>query len=176
MFGKVHPQVASTLNELGGIALTRGRFDEAEALSKRVLVIYRTVYGGKHYLIGTALSNLASVYMAQQLYARAQPLFREAIGIYTETQGAEHLNTGIARIKLGRALLRQHRYAEAVGETHAGYQILTKQTDPGVSWLVAARKDLVAAYDSLKQPEKAATFRVELADTAGKVANDAKRK
>ncbi|TMF33734.1 MAG: tetratricopeptide repeat protein, partial [Chloroflexi bacterium] len=166
VFGKVHPQVASTLNEMGGIALTRGKLDEAEALSSRVLAIYRTVYSGKHNLIGTALANLASVYMAQRQYARAEPLFREAIGIFTTTQGAAHLNTGIARIKLGRTLLRQRRYAEAARETLAGYQILTKQTDPGVSWLVAARKDLVAAYDSLKQPQKAAKFRAELADTA----------
>src|SRR2546426_301101 len=175
VFGKVHPQVASTLNEMGGIALTRGKLDEAEALSSRVLAIYRTVYSGKHNLIGTALANLASVYMAQRQYARAEPLFREAIGIFTTTQGAAHLNTGIARIKLGRTLLRQRRYAEAARETLAGYQILTKQTDPGVSWLVAARKDLVAAYDSLGQPEKAAPFRAEPADTAGKAANAAKR-
>jgi len=166
VFGKVHPQVASTLNEMGGIALTRGKFDEAEALSSRVLAIYRTVYSGKHNLIGTALANLASVYMARQQYARAEPVLREAIGVFTETQGAAHLNTGIARIKLGRTLLRQRRYAEAARETLAGYEILTKQTDPGVSWLVAARKDLVAAYDSLRQPEKAAQFRAELADTA----------
>jgi len=53
-----------------------------------------------------------------------------------------------------------------VRETLAGYQILTRQTDPGVSWLVNARNDLVAAYDSLGEPEKAAKFRAELADTA----------
>jgi len=175
VFGKVHPQVASTLNEMGGIALAREKFGEAEALASRVLAIYRTVYSGKHNLVGTALANLASVYMAQHQYARAEPVLREAIGVFTETQGAAHLNTGIARIKLGRTLLRQRRYAEAARETLAGYQILTKQTDPGVSWLVAARKDLVAAYDSLGQPEKAAQFRAELADTAGKAANAAKR-
>src|SRR3989454_2656386 len=175
VFGKVHPQVASTLNEMGGIALTRGKLDEAEALSSRVLAIYRTVYSGKHNLIGTALANLASVYMRENQYSQAEPLFREAIGIFTETQGAEHLNTGIARIKLGRTLLRQHRYAEAVGETLPGYEILTKRTDRGVSWLVDARKDLVAAYDALGQPEKAARFRAELADTAEKAADAAKR-
>jgi serine/threonine-protein kinase len=171
----VHPQVASTLNEMGGIALAREKFGEAEALSSRVLAIYRAVYSGKHNLIGTALANLASVYMAHQQYARAEPVLREAIGVFTETQGAAHLNTGIARIKLGRTLLRQRRYAEAARETLAGYQILTKQTDPGVSWLVAARKDLVAAYDSLGQPEQAAPLRAELADTAGKGGNGAKR-
>jgi hypothetical protein len=41
-----------------------------------------------------------------------------------------------------------------------------------VSWLVTARKDLVAAYDSLKQPDKAAKFRAELADTVRKGAAD----
>lgn len=175
VFGNVHPQVASTLNELAGIALARSRFDEAEALAKRVVAIYRTAYGGKHAFIGVGVSNLASVYVAQQQYARAEPLYREAIEIFTESQGAEYLNTGIARIKLGRTLLRQRRYAEAVRETLAGYQILTKQTDPGVSWLVNAREDLVAAYDSLGQPDKAAKFRAELADTAGKGGNSAKR-
>lgn len=175
VFGKVHPQVASTLNEMAGIALAREKFGEAEALSSRVLAIYRTVYGSKHQFVATGVSNLASVYMAQQRYARAEPLFREAIDIYSETQGADHLNTGIARIKLGRTVLRQGRYAEAARETLAGYQILTKQTDPAVSWLVAARKDLAAAYDSLGDPEKAAPFRAELADTAGKGGNGAKR-
>lgn len=175
VFGKVHPQVASTLNELAGVALARKRFAEAEALARRVLAIYRTVYGGKHTFTGVGVSNVASVYMAQQQYARAEPLYREAIEIFTESQGAEHLNTGIARIKLGRTLLHQRRYAEAVRETLTGYQILTKQTDPGVSWLVNAREDLVAAYDSLGQPDKAAKFRAELADTAGKGGNGAKR-
>ncbi|HYT99637.1 MAG TPA: serine/threonine-protein kinase [Gemmatimonadales bacterium] len=175
VFGKVHPQVASTLNEMGGVALARDRFAEAEVLARRVLAIYRTVYGGKHAFTGVGVSNLASVYVAQQQYARAEPLYREAIEIFTESQGAEHLNTGIARIKLGRTLLRQRRYAEAVRETLAGYEILAKRTDRGVSWLVDARKDLVVAYDSLGQPEQAAKFRAELADTASKAVTAAKR-
>jgi len=175
VFGKVHPQVASTLNEMGGVALARNRFAEAEVLARRVLAIYRTVYGGKHAFTGVGVSNLASVYVAQQQYARAELLYREAIEIFTESQGAEHLNTGIARIKLGRTLLRQRRYAEAVRETLAGYEILAKRTDRGVSWLVDARKDLVVAYDSLKQPAQAAKFRAELADTASKAVNAAKR-
>ena len=92
------------------------------------------------------------------------------MAVFTEAQGPEHLNTGIARIKLGRSLLRQGRYAEAVTESLAGYGIVKKLSEPGVSWLVNARKDLVAAYDSLKQSDKAAPFRAELADTLMKVA------
>ncbi len=104
--------------------------------------------------------------MAQKDYPRAEALFRQAIAMFSETQGAGHLNTGIARIKLGRSLLRQHRYAEATAESLAGYDIVRKQAAPGVTWLVSARKDLVEAYDSLRQPDRAARFRAELADSA----------
>jgi eukaryotic-like serine/threonine-protein kinase len=108
------------------------------------------------------------VYTAQQQWSRAEKLYRQAIPIYVESQSPTHINTGIARIKLGRTLLRQHRYGDAQVETHAGYDILSTQMDPKVSWLVNARKDLVEEYEGLKQPEQAAKFRAEIA------ANDAK--
>jgi len=77
----------------------------------------------------------------------------------------DHLNVGIGRIKLGRALLRQGRFAEAAVETRAGYDILIKHANPAVSFLRAARTDLIAAYDSLGRPGEAARFRAELADS-----------
>jgi len=162
-WGKVHPSVASTLNELGSVALQEGKYDAAEQYFTRMGDIYRTEYGEQHYLYATALSNLASVYTAQQQWSRAEKLYRQAIPIYVESQSPSHINTGIARIKLGRTLLRQHRYGDAEVETHAGYDILSTQMDPKVSWLVNARKDLVEEYEGLKQPEQAAKFRAEIA-------------
>lgn len=79
---------------------------------------------------------------------------------------AGHTNTGIGRIKLGRALLRSGRYAEAAEESFAGYEIVSRQASPGVSFLKAARRDLIAAYDSLRTPEKGARFRAEIADSS----------
>jgi serine/threonine protein kinase/tetratricopeptide (TPR) repeat protein len=161
-FGKVHPTVASTLNELGSVALQEGKYDAAEQYFTRMADIYRTEYGEQHYLYATALSNLASVYTAQQQWTRAEKLYRQAIPIYVESQSPTHINTGIARIKLGRTLLHQQRYADAEAETHAGYDVLSTQMDPKVSWLVNARKDLVEEYAGLKQPEQAAKFRAEI--------------
>ena len=48
--------------------------------------------------------------------------------------------------QLGRALVGQQRYAEAERELLTGYEILTKQTSPSVSWLRSAREDLVELY------------------------------
>jgi eukaryotic-like serine/threonine-protein kinase len=162
-FGKVHPSVASTLNELGSVALNENKYQDAEKYFTGMADIYRQVYGEHHYLYATALSNLASVYMAEKQWPKAEKIYRQVIPLYVETQSAAHVNTGIARTKLGRVLLREGRYAEAAQESQAAYDILITQMDPGVSWLVRAREDLVEEYEALKQPDQAAKFRTELA-------------
>lgn len=149
VYGPNHPQVASTVNELGNNALARERLDEAEKYFSRMISIYETAYSGKHYLIGIAKSNLASVYMRREQWQRAEPLFRESLVMYKQTLPPGHINEGIGRIKLGRILLRQKRYADAKAELELGSSILNKQTNPNVSWLNNARKDLaeLAALD-----------------------------
>jgi len=159
IYGPVHPRVASALNELGGAALRRKNYDEAIGHFTRVVEIYRTLYHDKHYLIGLALSNLASVYIEKKEYARAEQLFHEAIGRYSETLPLNHMFIGIAHIKLGRTLVRARRYAEAEPESLAGYEIVSKQANPSVSWLKSARQDLVTIYENLGQAEKAKKFR-----------------
>lgn len=163
VFGPVHPRVASALNELGNSWLKLAQFDEGQAAFRRVIEIYRKIYGEKHYLIGIGTSNLGSAYMAAKQWREAERLFREAAAMFETTQGPDHLNTAIARIKLGRTFLRQGRTPEAVESTYAGYQILSRQANPSVSWLQSARTDLAEAYSALGQPEKAEPFRREFA-------------
>jgi len=163
IFGPIHPEVADTLNELGNVASMRDHYDEAGTRFQRVADIYRSVYGDHHYLVAIALSNVAYNYLNEKEYARAEQLFRDVVRRFTETLSAGNVNTGIARIKLGRSILRQNRFKDAQEETMAGYQVVAKQADPAISFLQAARKDLVAEYDGLNQPQMAAKFRAELA-------------
>jgi serine/threonine-protein kinase len=168
-YGRVHPRVAFALNELGNVAIRQGKLDDAEAYFSRVVDIYRSVYGDQHYQIGLAQSNLAGVYVKRKEYVRAERLFREALRRYAKTLPADHLNVGITRIRLGGALAGQQRYTEANMESLAGYEILMKQTSPSVSWLQAARNDLVEEYNALNQPDKAAKFQAELTKSGGQV-------
>jgi serine/threonine-protein kinase len=163
IFGKVHPAVASSLNDLGNAASKQGKYDLAVEYFEREADIYREVYGEHHYLFATARSNLGSVYMGRHDWTRAEAIFRSVIPIYIETQSANNINTGIARIKLGRTLLRQQKYAEAEAQTRAGFNTLTSQMDPKVSWLKSARQDLVEEYSALNQADQAAKFRAEIA-------------
>ena len=168
VYGRVHPRVASALNELGRVAQQQGKLREAEADFQRMADIYREVYAGKHYYIGVALSNLAGVYVEERKYTEGEQLFREALRMYAQTVPADHQLVGIARTRLGRALFLQHRYTDAETESHAGYDILSKQTTPSKYWLDKARSDLAEEYAALKQPEKAAQFRAALTTTAAK--------
>jgi serine/threonine-protein kinase len=163
VYGHAHPAVAEIINELGNVASMNDKYDEAEARFQQVVDIYRSVYGDHHYLVAIALSNAAYVYVNKKEYARAEPMFRDVVRRFTETLGPDNVNTGTARIKLGRTFLRENHYREAEVETRAGYEVLIKQTSPSNSYIRAARKDLIADYDALNQPEQAAKFRAELA-------------
>ncbi len=94
----------------------------------------------------------------------------------TETLGPDNVNTGIAEIKLGRTLLREKKYKEAEVQTLAGYENQIKQTSPSTSFVRAARKDLVADFEALNQPEKAAKLRAELAAAENASANVSAKK
>jgi len=162
-YGGSHPRIASTLNELGKVAQQQGKLNDAEADFNQAAKIYRAAYAGKHYYIGIALSNLAAVYAEKKQYDRAERLFHEVLQLYGQTLSPGHQLVGIAKVRLGRALVQQHRYADAEIESLAGYEILMKQSTPPGNWLQNARTDLAAIYEALKQPEKAARFRAELA-------------
>lgn len=157
-FGDAHPRVASILNELGNVAIKHQAFDSADAYFTRMADVYRAANGDAHFTVAVALSNRATVYNEQKQYARAEAIYRDVVQRFTRAQGADHLNTGIARIKLGRSLIRQRRWRDGAQESEAGYQIVSRQSEPGVSFLQAARKDLAEAYAALQQPAVAARW------------------
>ena len=159
VYGPAHPKVANILNELASVSLQRNRLDEAEPLFQRVVEIYRKAYGDRHYRVALAISNTASVYLNRKQYARAEAMYRDAIERYRQTLPAGHAYIAIAEIKLGRVLVFERRYGEAETHTMAGYRELAKQANPSVSWLQSARKDLVAIYEALHEPEKAVVYR-----------------
>jgi serine/threonine-protein kinase len=163
VYGPVHPSVASVLNELGNLSMSRQQLDDAEGYFRRMGAIYRAIHGDRHYLLAVAVSNEAGVRVARRDFAGAEGLYRDAVARFAATQGPTSLNVGIARIKLGRAILRQSRFEEAERETLAGYEIVSREAAPTVSFLTAAREDLAAAYDALGRPDRAAHFRAEQA-------------
>ncbi len=164
--GGHHPSVASALNERGLVAWRRGALDAAAADFQRMVEIYRDVYGPAHDFVGVGLSNLASVAMGRGDFAQAEARLREALDLFTRSLGPGHMNVAIARIKHGRALLRLGRPDEAEAEIRGGYELLSAQADPGVSWLAAAREDLLEIYERRGDAARAAEMRAAIGAVA----------
>ncbi len=162
-FGPAHASVADTLNELGNAASLHGDYAGARERFARVADIYRAIYGDRHYLVAIALSNVAYAELNLEDYAAAEAAFRDVVQRFIAALGRENVNTGIAQIKLGRVLLRERHFDEAERQTHAGYDTLSRQSDPGVSFLQAARTDLAAEYAALGRIQLAQRYRTEFA-------------
>jgi tetratricopeptide (TPR) repeat protein len=162
VYGPAHPQVASTLNELGFVALSRKDLDGAERAYRRMLEIYRTTYGDNHYLIAVAMSNLSTVSMRRNNFVEAERMMREVVARFTSTLSTDHMSTGIARVKLGRTLVKQRKWADAAAESRAGYEILVRQKAQQQVWLEMAREDLGASYAALGDSASASRFTTEL--------------
>jgi len=165
-FGSAHPRVASVLNELGNVALKHRAFDSADAYFTRMAKVYGAANGDAHFTVAVALSNRATGYNDQKQYARAEAIYRDVVRRFTYAQGAGHMNTGIARIKLGRSLIRQQRWAAGAAESEAGYTIVARQAEPGVSFLQAARKDIAEALLALGRPTASAKWTKAWEDNA----------
>lgn len=159
--GPMYPGVASILNELGNVAIRRHQLDSADAYFGRMAEVYRVSNGEGHFTVAVALSNRGTVAMERKDLVTAERWFREAVRRFATAQGEMHLNTGISRIKLGRALIRQRRWREGIIESGAGYEIVKANSQPGVSYLQAARRDLAVAYDSIGQPSVSQRYREE---------------
>ena len=167
VLGPSHPLVAEAVNELGNILAMQDRFTEAAANFERSADIYKRVHGERHYFVAIALSNVAYMRMKQGDYDGAESLFQPVIQMFVETLGADNVNTGIARIKLGRTLRLAGRLKDAEIESRAGYDVLAAQASPSISFLRAARDDLLLIYEATGEPEKAQRLREEIANLEG---------
>ncbi len=159
--GPVSSTVATTLNQLGLLEFRREQYESAKAYFTQAMEIWEKVFGDQHQFIAIAYSNLGSVCMGEKNYACAEKNYREAVRRF-DLASPDALNDAVGHLKLGTALLKEDRFADALPNTLAAYNYLTKHMNPSDSYLANARRDLAAIYDGLHDPQQAARYRSEL--------------
>ena len=166
VLGPEHYQVALTLNQLARNQMGRKDLDAAEASFARELEIYRATLDQDHPWIATALSNLATIHFRRERYDLAEEAMRQSLAVYVAALKPDHIDVAIARIKLGGLLSHRERYDDAVRELTAGYEILTAQANPSMSWIEHAREELIACLAALGETDRADELRAEAAGIA----------
>ncbi len=76
-----HPDTARSLNDLGVLYLTQGKYQQAEPLLQQALAIRQKKLGVEHPDTATSLNNRALLYYEQGRYSSAETLYRDALEI-----------------------------------------------------------------------------------------------
>jgi len=121
-FGKEHPYVAVSLNNLAELYRNRGdHFDskkrgdyfKAKLLYRRALLILENELGSNHPYVGLILNNLAELYRNQGDYADAKPLYRRALAIFENAKTSNHYDVGLVLNNLALLYANQGDYVQA---------------------------------------------------------------
>ena len=94
-FGSDHPNVATSLNNLAELYISKGNYSEIEPLYERALGILEKALGPDHPDVAISTKNLAELYYNQGRYTEAVPLYKNSLKILKEVLGPDHPEVAI---------------------------------------------------------------------------------
>jgi tetratricopeptide (TPR) repeat protein len=113
VLGVEHPNTLTSVDNLGLVLYSQGKYEEAEAMHRRALIGYEKVLGPDHPDMLTSVSNLGLVLDSQGKYEEAEEMHRRALAAREKVLGVEHPNTLTSVDNLGLVLYSQGKYEEA---------------------------------------------------------------
>jgi len=124
MFPAGHRQLATSLNNLGGLLQDQGEHAKALSCFQRALQMYESLYPkdqfpGGHPLLAMSLNNLGNLLRDQGEYAKALTFFQRALDMYEalhpkDQYPAGHPHLAASLNNLGSLLMAQGEYAKAL--------------------------------------------------------------
>jgi serine/threonine-protein kinase len=111
--GAAPADTAAALLELADANYSAGRYETAQQLYQRLLVLQKQQLGEAHPGIAGVLSSLAAIQQDLGYYAEAEKLSRQALQIIEKYYGADSPHAAEQLTSLGRALAYQKKLDEA---------------------------------------------------------------
>jgi tetratricopeptide (TPR) repeat protein len=115
LFGREHPEVATSLNNLGTVYRQQRKLDEAEKLIREGLAIRRTLFGDEDLEVADSLHNLSLVLGNQRKGDESEATAREVLAIRRRLLGHEHPLVASALLDVAYALGFTGKLEEAEG-------------------------------------------------------------
>jgi eukaryotic-like serine/threonine-protein kinase len=141
-----HPDISSTLNNLGVLLRDQGNYEEAIRYYREALDIRRATLGESHPNTAFSHLNLSRMLLELDRVEEARPHSQIAVDIMSEALNDTHLHLLVARSTLARIYTKDGRYVEAESILSDVVAIMDKEFVPAwiieqaQQWLTEARE------------------------------------
>lgn len=112
-YGEKHQRVASALNNLAHLLVSKERFEEALRMLVASLEILLELYGETHAHVATVYQNMGHVYQRSGKYEEAESLFQQALVVRRAISGDVSAHVAQSLNSLGLVLRAQGKYLDA---------------------------------------------------------------
>jgi eukaryotic-like serine/threonine-protein kinase len=146
---------AARVNNLAGIALSTGAYDEATALYERALELRRSAVGAEHPEVGRALANLGAVAWSRGAAEEARRSFEQALTNLEGTLGPEHPDIAVIVGNLGNLRFGEGDYSGAKASYERALAIETAALPPDHPSVAASVDNLALVHTKLGDLEQA---------------------
>jgi len=127
-----------SINNLGGLFWSTGRFSEAEPYWREAMEKFRRLHGQEHPSTLTATLNLGALLRVLGRITEAEPLVQDAMEKRRSVLGEEHADTLAAILQFGMLRVQQGRYGEAIAVLAPAEALFRSTFTGGNQWRVAA--------------------------------------
>jgi tetratricopeptide (TPR) repeat protein len=139
-------EAAHLLNQVGFYYNLRGRYEEAEHLLERALIIWEKTLGAAHPNVATTLNNLAGLYDRQGRYKEGEPLYKQALGIWEKVLGPDHFDVAACLNNLAMLYYNQANYEEAEHLFERSLDIWERELGPDHPTVAQSLNNLALLY------------------------------
>ncbi len=120
LWGRNHPEVASSLTHLGEVQSLRADYTAAETNLRDALTVRRELFGESSVQVADTLSLLAEVLAQKGEYLQAEPLVRESLQIRQKRYGKTHADVARSMEQLGMNYRSRGEFEPALEFLRAG--------------------------------------------------------
>ena len=114
VYGDEHPDVASSLNNLGTAYQDQGNLPKAIEFYTESVAVFKKVYGDEHPDVASSLNNLGTAYQDQSNPPKAIEFYTESLAIWKKVYGDEHPTVASSLSNLGRVYQDQGNLPKAI--------------------------------------------------------------
>jgi serine/threonine protein kinase/Tfp pilus assembly protein PilF len=153
--GPDHPDVATTLSDLGTVAWRKGDFAKAKALQEQALAIREKRFGRDSEEVASSLHNLGTLNWNQGNYGEARRLLERALAIREKILGPEHADVATTLNSLGGIAYKEGELKKAGEIWERTLAIREKALGPDHPYIAATLNNLAIVHTYTGDPKGA---------------------